>query len=93
MIAAEQAKNITQERLNSWFKRTMASISDRIDKFASIGQDRCTYSIAETTDFLDRKKKTENIICALKGLGYKVKREKGDDQRDCSSWDYMVISW
>ena len=35
----------------------------------------------------------DEIIKNLKNLNYKVKREKGYDQRDYLSWDYLDVSW
>jgi hypothetical protein len=35
----------------------------------------------------------EQILKRLRGEGYKVEHNHGSDQRDDSSWNYMIIRW
>lgn len=83
-MTAEEARKITTSN-----KPCTAPIYIKIKDAANKGEDAIHHYLK--TDL--EKKYADYFIYELKQYGYKVTRERGDDQRDGTSWDYLCISW
>lgn len=59
-----------------------------IKQAAEKGEEYVNYNLKDK-----ESKFADYIISDLKQNGYEVKREKGSDQRDGDSWDYLGIDW
>ena len=83
-MTAEEARRITISK-----KPTTVPIYTKIRDAANKGEDVIHHYLK--TDL--EKKYADDFVRALKEDGYEVSRERGDDQREGTSWDYLCISW
>ena len=83
-MKASEARKITASR-----KPSAANIYAKIRDKAMSGEDVVHYHLNTAME----QKYAEELMNELIENGYDVSRERGDDQREGKSWDYLCITW
>lgn len=85
---AQQAHEAAIRANEKSVNEALRLIKEKIAKAANDGQFSITTSLPKMNETV-----TKEVTTILENEKYKVKRNKGSDQRDGSWWDNLIVSW